>query len=79
MLFSIARSTLLNGWMCLEACRTGGRNSLQANSEIVSRRVDGQVFNAPNVNMSVLTDKLPLTPAVSENDGAVVMMYQGKP
>jgi hypothetical protein len=53
--------------------------SLLALSEIVSRVVDGQVFNAPNVNMSVLTDKLPQTPVVSENDGAVVMMYQGKP
>jgi len=53
--------------------------SLLAVSEIVSRVVDGQVFNAPNVNMSVLTDKLPQTPVVSENDGAVVMMYQGKP
>ncbi|MSE15999.1 cellulose biosynthesis protein BcsG, partial [Pantoea agglomerans] len=53
--------------------------SLLALSEIVSRVVDGQVFNAPNVNMSVLTDKLPQTPVVSENDGAVVIMYQGKP
>ncbi|WP_343553940.1 cellulose biosynthesis protein BcsG [Pantoea sp.] len=53
--------------------------SLQAISEIVSRVVDGQVFNAPNVNMSVLTDNLPQTPVVSENDNAVVMMYQGKP
>jgi len=53
--------------------------SLLAISELVSRVVDGQVFNAPNVNMSVLTDKLPQTPVVSENDNAVVMMYQGKP
>ncbi len=53
--------------------------SLLAISEIVSRVVDGQVFNAPNVNMSVLTDNLPQTPVVSENDNAVVMMYQGKP
>ncbi|MCE0491686.1 cellulose biosynthesis protein BcsG [Pantoea sp. Mb-10] len=53
--------------------------SLQALSELISRVVDGQVFNAPNVNMAVLTDKLPQTPVVSENDNAVVMMYQGKP
>ena len=53
--------------------------SLLAISDIVSRVVDGQVFNAPNVNMSVLTDNLPQTPVVSENDNAVVMMYQGKP
>ncbi|XXN63432.1 cellulose biosynthesis protein BcsG [Enterobacter ludwigii] len=53
--------------------------SLMAISEIVSRVVDGQVFNAPNVNMSVLTDNLPQSPVVSENDNAVVIMYQGKP
>ncbi|OQP29649.1 cellulose biosynthesis protein BcsG, partial [Pantoea latae] len=53
--------------------------SLLAVSELVSRVVDGQVFNAPNVNMSVLADKLPQTLVVSENDNAVVMMYQGKP
>jgi cellulose synthase operon protein YhjU len=53
--------------------------SLLAISEIVSRVVDGQVFNAPNVNMSVLTDNLPQSPVVSENDNAVVIMYQGKP
>ena len=53
--------------------------SLLAISEIISRVVDGQVFNAPNVNMSVLADHLPQSPVVSENDNAVVMMYQGKP
>lgn len=53
--------------------------SLLALSELLSRVVDGQVFNAPNVNMSVLTENLPQTPVVSENDNAVVMMYQGKP
>ncbi len=53
--------------------------SLQAISELVSRVVDGQVFNAANVNMSVLTENLPQTQVVSENDNAVVMMYQGKP
>ena len=53
--------------------------SLQAVSELVSRVVDGQVFNAPNMNMAVLTENLPQTPVVSENDNAIVMMYQGKP
>ena len=53
--------------------------SLQALSELISRVVDGQVFNAANVNMSVLTENLPQTPVVSENDNAIVMMYQGKP
>ncbi|KAA9000699.1 cellulose biosynthesis protein BcsG [Affinibrenneria salicis] len=53
--------------------------SLLAISELIARVVDGQVFNAPNVNMSVLTDNLPQTPAVSENDDAVVILYQGQP
>ncbi|WP_158780680.1 cellulose biosynthesis protein BcsG [Pantoea sp. BAV 3049] len=53
--------------------------SLLAISELVSRVVDGQVFNAANVNMSVLTQNLPQSQVVSENDNAVVMMYQGKP
>ena len=53
--------------------------SLLAISELISRVVDGQVFNAANVNMSVLTENLPQTPVISENDNAVVMMYQGKP
>ncbi|KOC91525.1 cellulose biosynthesis protein BcsG [Winslowiella iniecta] len=53
--------------------------SLLAISDLISRVVDGQVFNAANVNMSVLTENLPQTPVVSENDNAVVMMYQGKP
>lgn len=53
--------------------------SLLAISELVSRVVDGQVFNAANVNMATLTADLPQTPVISENDNAVVMMYQGKP
>ncbi|WP_455815082.1 cellulose biosynthesis protein BcsG [Pseudomonas graminis] len=53
--------------------------SLLALSELISRVVDGQVFNAANVSMSTLTANLPQTPVISENDNAVVMMYQGKP
>lgn len=53
--------------------------SLLALSELISRVVDGQVFNAANVNMATLTADLPQTPVISENDNAVVMMYQGKP
>ncbi|MBD8169251.1 cellulose biosynthesis protein BcsG [Erwinia persicina] len=53
--------------------------SLLAVSELISRVVDGQVFNAANVNMATLTADLPQTPVISENDNAVVMMYQGKP
>lgn len=53
--------------------------SLQALSELVSRVVDGQLFNAASVNMTQLTENLPQTPVISENDNAVVMIYQGKP
>ncbi|MGB9095110.1 cellulose biosynthesis protein BcsG [Erwinia sp.] len=53
--------------------------SLQALSELISRAVNGQVFSDTNVNLTALTANLPQTPVVSENDNAVVMMYQGKP
>lgn len=53
--------------------------SLQAISELVSRAVDGQVFTNPQLNLATLTANLPQTPVVSENDNAVVMIYQGKP
>ncbi|MEW5290479.1 cellulose biosynthesis protein BcsG [Erwinia papayae] len=53
--------------------------SLLALSDLISRVVDGQVFNAANVSMSALTENLPQSPVVSENDNAVVILYQGKP
>ena len=53
--------------------------SLLAISELVSRVVNGQIFTASSVNLATLTENLPQTPVVSENDNAVVMMYQGKP
>lgn len=53
--------------------------SLQAISELVSRAVDGQVFSNPQLNLATLAANLPQTPVVSENDNAVVMIYQGKP
>lgn len=53
--------------------------SMLAISALISRVVDGQVFNAANVSMSALTENLPQSQVVSENDNAVVMMYQGKP
>ncbi|WP_075182479.1 cellulose biosynthesis protein BcsG [Pantoea sp. 1.19] len=53
--------------------------SLQAISALIARAVDGKVFSAPEVNMAALASSLPTTPVVSENDNAVVVMYQGKP
>ncbi len=47
--------------------------------ELISRMVDGKVFNATNVDWQALTKNLPETPIVSENEATVVMEYQGKP
>lgn len=54
-------------------------SSYLALSELVSRLVDGKVFTAPSVDWQTLTQGLPQTAAVSENDNAIIMPYQGKP
>ncbi|BEN28286.1 cellulose biosynthesis protein BcsG [Serratia marcescens] len=54
-------------------------SSYLALSELVSRLVDGKVFSEPSVDWQALTQGLPQTPVISENDNAVVMLYQGKP
>ncbi|EOJ9613497.1 MULTISPECIES: cellulose biosynthesis protein BcsG [Serratia] len=54
-------------------------SSYLALSELVSRLVDGKVFSEPSVDWQALTQRLPQTPVISENDNAVVMLYQGKP
>lgn len=53
--------------------------SLLALSGLIARVVDGQVFTSANVNIAQLSANLPSTPVVSENDNAVVMLYQGRP
>ncbi|WCG83221.1 cellulose biosynthesis protein BcsG [Pectobacterium sp. A5351] len=54
-------------------------SSYLAISELVARMVDGKVFTAPSVDWQTLTSALPQTEAVSENENAIVMQYQGKP
>ncbi|HCR2994934.1 cellulose biosynthesis protein BcsG [Serratia marcescens] len=54
-------------------------SSYLALSELVSRLVDGKVFSESSVDWQTLTQGLPQTPAISENDNAIVMQYQGKP
>ncbi len=54
-------------------------SSYLAISELVSRMVDGKVFTTPSVNWQALTQGLPETAVISENDNAIVMQYQGKP
>ncbi|QHB34435.1 cellulose biosynthesis protein BcsG [Yersinia canariae] len=53
-------------------------SSYLAISELVSRMVDGKVFTTPSVDWQTLTQGLPETAAISENDNAIVMQYQGK-
>jgi cellulose synthase operon protein YhjU len=53
-------------------------SSYLALSDLISRVVDGKVFNAPTVDWSALIKDLPQTSIVSENEGIVVMAYQGK-
>lgn len=53
-------------------------SSYLAVSELVSRMVDGKIFTAPNIDWQTLTQGLPETAVVSENDNAIVMQYQGK-
>ncbi|WP_439066088.1 cellulose biosynthesis protein BcsG [Serratia sarumanii] len=54
-------------------------SSYLALSELVSRLVDGKVFSEPSVDWQALTQGLQQTPVISENDNAIVMLYQGKP
>ncbi|HCD1614192.1 TPA: cellulose biosynthesis protein BcsG [Serratia marcescens] len=54
-------------------------SSYLALSELISRLVDGKVFSESSVDWQALTQGLPQTPVISENDNAIVMQYQGKP
>lgn len=53
-------------------------SSYLALSDLISRVVDGKVFNEATVDWSALIKNLPQTAIVSENEGIVVMAYQGK-
>ncbi|MFE8146883.1 cellulose biosynthesis protein BcsG [Brenneria goodwinii] len=55
------------------------KSSYLAISALISRMVDGKVFSAPVIDWPVLVKDLPQTEAISENENAVVMPYQGKP
>ncbi len=52
-------------------------SSYLAISELIARLVDGQVFEASAIDWPTLIQGLPQTAAVSENDNAVVMEFQG--
>ncbi|GAA3549928.1 cellulose biosynthesis protein BcsG [Zobellella aerophila] len=52
-------------------------SSYLALSELIARLVDGKVFGASDIDWQALVQGLPQTTAVSENDNAVVMEFQG--
>ncbi|STD50416.1 cellulose synthase operon protein YhjU [Edwardsiella tarda] len=54
-------------------------SSYLALSELVARTLDGKIFSQPSVDWQALVQHLPQSAVVSENDNAIVMMYQGKP
>lgn len=53
-------------------------SSLLVVSELVSRVVAGNYFGSETIDWNQLFNNLPQTPAVSENQGASVMQYQGQ-
>lgn len=53
-------------------------SSFLAISELVSRLVGGNVFDSDTIDWDGLLKGLPETPAVAENQGSVVLEYQGK-
>lgn len=53
-------------------------SSYLAISTLVSRLVDGKAFTAPAIDWGALTQDLPRTEAISENQNAIVMPYQDK-
>ncbi|MDX5629975.1 MULTISPECIES: cellulose biosynthesis protein BcsG [unclassified Brenneria] len=55
------------------------KSSYLAISALVSRMVDGKVFAAPTIDWQALVKDLPQSEAISENESAIVMPYQGKP
>lgn len=56
-----------------------GPSSYLALSELVSRMVHADLFGSDSINWSALVEKLPETQPVSENDGTVLMPYNGVP
>ncbi|MFQ2661438.1 cellulose biosynthesis protein BcsG [Aeromonas caviae] len=53
-------------------------SSFLAVSELVSRLVGRDVFGSETIDWDALLGDLPQTPSVSENQGSVVIEYQGK-
>ncbi|CEG58687.1 cellulose biosynthesis protein BcsG [Legionella fallonii] len=62
-----------------EAVQINNPSSYLAISELISRLADGKLFNSPQLDLKALTNKLPQTAEVSENEGVIVIDYQGKP
>lgn len=54
-------------------------SSYLAISELMSRLVNGELFNQSQIDFQALIQNLPQTLEVSENNGITVMEYQNKP
>lgn len=52
--------------------------SYLALSELIARLIDGKLFNAEAIDWQALTQNLPRTSIISENENAIVMQYEGK-
>lgn len=55
------------------------QTSYLAISDLIARVVNGSIFNQTPLNLQTLTQNLPKTDAISENNGIIVMDYQNKP
>ncbi len=62
-----------------ETVQINNPSSYLAFSELISRLVDGKLFTSPQLDLKALTNKLPETAAISENEGVIVLEYQDKP
>ncbi|WP_267313911.1 cellulose biosynthesis protein BcsG [Legionella antarctica] len=54
-------------------------SSYLAISELIARLLDGKIFNQSPLNLQELTNKLPQTAVVSENEGIILIDYLGMP
>lgn len=62
-----------------EPVRVAEPSSFLALADLVARIVETDVFQESSINWQALVNQLPSTPAVSENEGSVLMEYNGTP
>jgi cellulose synthase operon protein YhjU len=62
-----------------EPVQVGGPTSYLALSDLLARMIAGDIFSTDQIDWNALTTNLPETQAVSENEGTVMMPYNGVP